>query len=117
MVKKYKNVGIKHLNYSKIFIEYLHYFDDVYNKIDYYNPNRKRNILIVFHDMIADIMTDNKFQAMIKELFIKCKKLNISLVYYHTGLFFSFRKIKLIKFYTLLNNENQQQKRTTKYCY
>ena len=54
--------------------------DDVYNNIDDYNPKRKRKILIVFDDMIADIMTDNKFQGIIKNLFIRCRKLNISLV-------------------------------------
>ena len=55
--------------------------DDVYGNIDDYNPNRKRKILIVFDDMIADIMTNKKFQAIIKELFIRCRKLNISLVF------------------------------------
>ena len=49
--------------------------------IDDYNPNRKRKILIVFDDMIADVMTNKKFQAVIKELFIRCRKLNISLVF------------------------------------
>ena len=54
--------------------------NDVHNNIDDYNPNRNRKILIVFDDMIADIMTNKKFQAIIKELFIRCRKLNISLV-------------------------------------
>ena len=49
--------------------------------IDDYNPNRKRKILIVFDDMIADVMTNKKFQAVIKELFIRCRKLNISLLF------------------------------------
>ena len=43
--------------------------------IEDYNPNRQRKILIVFDDMIADIMTNKKFQAIIKELFITCRKL------------------------------------------
>ena len=55
--------------------------DDVYGNIDDYNPNRKRKILIVFDDMIADIMSNKKFQAIIKELFIRCRRLNISLVF------------------------------------
>ena len=54
---------------------------DVYNNIHDYNSNRKRKVLIVFDDMIADIMTNNKFQAIIKELLIRCRKLNISLVF------------------------------------
>ena len=40
--------------------------DDVYNNINNYNPNRKRKILIVFDDMITDIMTNKTFQAIIK---------------------------------------------------
>ena len=55
--------------------------DDVYENIDDYNPTRKRKILIVFDGMIADIMSNKKFQAIIKDLFIRCRKLNISLVF------------------------------------
>ena len=55
--------------------------DDVCNNINDYNPNRKRKILIVFDEMIDDIMTNKKLQAIIKDLFIRCKKLNISLVF------------------------------------
>ena len=55
--------------------------DDVYENIHDYNSSRKRKILIVFDDMIADIMTNKKFQAIIKELFIRCGKLNILLAF------------------------------------
>ena len=52
---------------------------DVYENIHDYNLSRKRKVLIVFDYMIAGIMTNKKFQAIIKELFIRCTKLNISL--------------------------------------
>ena len=52
----------------------------VYENIDHYNPSKKRKILTVFDDMIVDIITNKKFQTIIKELFIRCKKLNISLM-------------------------------------
>ena len=55
--------------------------DDTDENIDDYNPSRKRKILIVFDDMIADIITNKKFQTMIKDLFIRCRKLNIALVF------------------------------------
>ena len=55
--------------------------DDVYENINDYTPSRKIKILIVFDDMIADIMTNKKFQAIIKELIIRCRRLNISLVF------------------------------------
>ena len=68
LVKKLEDVGIKYLNDLKMFIEHSNTMDDVYNNIDDYNLTRKRKILIVFHDMIADIMTNKKFSAIIKEL-------------------------------------------------
>ena len=55
------------------------------------NP-QKRKILIVFDDMNADIMTNKKFQAIIKELFIRCRKLNISVVFI-TQSYFSLPKV------------------------
>ena len=70
LIKKLENVGIKHLNDSKAFIECSNTMDDVYENIDDYNPSRERKILIVFDDMIAGIVTNKKFQAIIKELFV-----------------------------------------------
>ena len=81
LIKNRKNAGIKHVNDGNAFIEYSNTMDDVYKNIDDYNPNRRRKILTVLDDMIADIMTNKKFQAIIKELFIRCKKINISLVF------------------------------------
>ena len=79
LVKKRQNAGINNLNDPNAFFEYSNTMDDVYNIIDYYNAKRKRKVLIVVDDMIADIMTNKKFQAIIKKLFIRCRKLNISL--------------------------------------
>ena len=84
-------------------------------RIDDYNPSRKRKIVIVFYDMMAGIMSNKTFQAIIKELFIRCRKLNISLIFYHTVLFLCSKRC-MIKFNTLFNYENQQSKKITKYC-
>ena len=65
--------------------------DDVYENITEYNPNRKRKILIVFDDTIADIMANKKSPAIIKELFIRCRKFNTSLVFF-TQFYFSVPK-------------------------
>ena len=54
---------------------------DVYENIDDYNLSRKRKILFAFDEMIEDIMSNKKLQAIIKWLFIRCRKLNISLVF------------------------------------
>ena len=67
-LKNVKNEGIKYYKDPKAFIECSNTMDDVYENIDGYNSNRKRKILIVFDDMIAD-MTNNKFHAKIEELF------------------------------------------------
>ena len=66
LIKNRENAGIKHVNDSYAFIEYSNAMDDVYENIDDYNPSRKRKILIIFDDMIADIMTNKKFQLIIK---------------------------------------------------
>ena len=69
------------MNDSEAFIEHSNIMDYIYNNIDDYNPTSKRRILIVFDDMIADIMANKKFHAIIKILFIRCMKFNISLVF------------------------------------
>ena len=56
----------EHLNNPNAFIECSNTMDDVYENIHDYNPNRRRKILIVFDDMIAHIITNKKFQAIIK---------------------------------------------------
>ena len=66
LIKNCENAGIKHSNDSKAFIECSNTIDEVYENIDDYNPNGKRKILIVFDDMIADFMSNKKFQAIIK---------------------------------------------------
>ena len=81
MIKNRENTGNKHLNHLKAFIECSNTMNDIFENIDDYNPSRKRKILIVFDNMIADIMTNKEFQSSIKELFIRCRKLNISLVF------------------------------------
>ena len=95
LIKRRKDVAIKHLNEPKAFIEYSQCMGDVYSNINDYNPNRKRKILIVFDDMIADIMTNRKFQAILKELFIRCKISNISLVFITQSCFSVSKEVRL----------------------
>ena len=92
LIKKHEDAGIKHFNDLNAFTECPSTMDDVYENIDEYNPNRQRKILIVFDDMIAGIMTNKKFQAIIKELFIRCRKMNASLVFI-TQSYFSVPKM------------------------
>ena len=55
--------------------------DDILENIEGYNKKRKRKILIVFDDIISHVMSDKKAQLVLKELFIRCRKLNISLCF------------------------------------
>ena len=55
--------------------------DNIYENINDYNPISNRKKFIVFDDMIADIMTNKRFQTIIKELFTRCRQLNISIVF------------------------------------
>ena len=77
LIRMRKDAGIKHLNDSKAFNECSNTIDDVYDNINDYNPTTRRKILIVFDDIITDIMTNKNFQPAVKELFIRCRKLNI----------------------------------------
>ena len=63
LIEKHENGGIKHLNDLKAFIEYSQCMNHVYDNIDYCNLNRKRKILVVFDDMIVDIMTKKKISS------------------------------------------------------
>ena len=81
LIKKREDAGIKHLNNPNAFVECSDLMDDVYENINDYNPIRKRKKIIFFDDMIADILSNKIFQVIIKELFIRCIKLNISFIF------------------------------------
>ena len=112
LIKNRENAGIKHVNNSKAFIECSNTKDDVYENINDYNPTRKRKSLIVFDDMIADIMTNKKLQSTIKELFIRCRKLNISLVFITQSYFSVPKDVRLNSthyFIMKINNRKELQ--------
>ena len=62
-------------------MEYSNYVYDIYRNIEELNPNKKRKTLTVFHDMIADMLTNKKLNPIVTELVIRGRKLNISLVF------------------------------------
>ena len=81
LINKREQVGIKNLNDPHAFIEYSNDMNDVLEDINSYNKNRDKKVLIIFDDMTADIMRSEKFRVIVKELFIRCRKLNISIVF------------------------------------
>ena len=66
LIKKREDVGKNHFNDANAFNECSSKMDDIYQNIDDYNPSRKRKILIMFDDMIAETMSNKKIQAIIK---------------------------------------------------
>ena len=86
--------------------------DVVYKNINDCNPNRRRKILIVFDDMIAEIMTNRKFQPILKELFIRCRKIYISLVFITQSYFSAPKDVRLNSthyFIVKINNKRELQ--------
>ena len=83
--------------------------DDVHDNINDCNLNRRRKILIFFDGMIVDIMTNRRFQAIIKELFIRCRKLNISLVFITQSYFCVSKDVRLSSTHYMTMNINNRK--------
>ena len=81
LIQKRENIGLKHFNDAKAFIEYSIDMCNVYKNINNYNPDEENKILIVFDDMIADMINNKKLKSIVTEVFIRGRKLNISLVF------------------------------------
>ena len=83
--------------------------DDVYEDINDSNPSRKRKVLIVFDDMIVNIMANKKNQSILKELFIRCRKLNISLVFITQSYFSAPKHVRLNATHYLIMRFNNRK--------
>ena len=81
IINKKESTGLKYLNDFKAFIEYSHDMDDIYRTIEEYNPNKSHITFIVFHGIIADMLSNKKLNLMVTELFIGRRKLKIYLVF------------------------------------
>ena len=81
LIDKREKAGLKNLNDKNAFIEHSNTTDDILENIENYDKKRKSKIFIVFGDVISHVMSDKKAEQVLKELFIKCKKLNISLCF------------------------------------
>ena len=69
-----EKVGLQCFNDPKAFIEHSNDMCDVYRNIDEYNIDKERKILIVFDDMIADMIHNKKLNSIVTELFIRGRK-------------------------------------------
>ena len=81
LINKREKVGLDHFNDLKAFIEYSNDMQDVYKNIEDYNLGKKHKVLIIFNDMISDMINNKKLNQIVTELFIGGRKLNISIVF------------------------------------
>ena len=81
LLNKRESVGMNYFNDPKALIEYSNDMRDAYKNINYYNPDKENKILIVFDNMDADMINHEKLDSIVTELFIRGRKLNISLVF------------------------------------
>ena len=81
LINKREKVGLDHFKDTKAFMEYSNDMQDVYKNIEDYNLAKKGKILIVFDDMIAHMINNKKLNPVVTELFIRGRKLNISIVF------------------------------------
>ena len=107
-----KKGGVNFNNDLTAFIEHSNSMDDILSGIEDYNKKRKRKVLIIFDDMISHVMSDKKAQQILKDLFIRCRKLNISLCFLTQSYFSGPKDVRLnCTHYILfkLNNKRELQ--------
>ena len=75
LINIYEKVGLDHFNDPKAFIEYSNDMQDVYKNIEEYNLGKKRKVLLVFDDMIAEMINNKKLNPIVTELFIRGRNL------------------------------------------
>ena len=78
LINKCQNVGSDQFNHPKAFIEYANHMQDIYKNIKECNPGKKCKALIVFDDVIAEVINKKKRNPKVTGLFIRGRKLNIS---------------------------------------
>ena len=88
-------VGTKKFKYPKTFFDYTQTIDNVYKNLEDYNPTKKRKVLILFDDMIANIKANQKLSPIVTELSSRGRKLSFSLVFVSQSYFKVPKTIRL----------------------
>ena len=96
LINKRERVGLNRYDDPKAFIKYSNDIQDVYKNIEEYNLGKKRKVLIVFHDVIADMIDNRKLNPVVTELFIRGRKLIISIFLLHNHILKYQEKLNLI---------------------
>ena len=95
LINKRESIGWNQYDDGKAFIEYSNNMQDDYKNIDQYNADKERKILIVFDNMIADMINNKMLNSLVTELFIKGRELNISLVFITQSYFKVLKDVRL----------------------
>ena len=95
LINKREKVGLNHYSDLKALTEYSNDMQGVYKNIDEYNVDKERKILIVFDDVIADMINNKKLNSIVTDLFIRGRKLNISLVFIKQSYFKAPKDVRL----------------------
>ena len=118
LIDKGESTGLKHFDNSKAFIEYSNDMDDIYKNIEECNPNKKHKKLVVFDDMIADMLNNKKLNPIVTELFIRGRKLNISFVFITQSHFAVPKNVRLNSMhYFIMKIPNKQELQQTAFNY
>ena len=110
LINKREQAGIKNLNDSNAFIEYSDDMSDVLDDINNYDKNRDKKVLIVFDDMIADIEYNKNFKRIIKELFYRARKINVSIVFITQSYFRALKDARLNSTHYIIMKVNNKKK-------
>ena len=81
LINEREKVGIKKLKNPKAFVDCLQTINDIYETLEDYNPTKERRVLIVFDNMITDMESSKTLSPIVTELFLKGRKLNVSLFF------------------------------------
>ena len=92
LINKRESIGVKHFHDPNAFIEYSNDMQDVCKNIDEYNIDKERKIVIVFDDMIANMINNKKFKFDSNRIVHQGQKINISLVFIITQSYFKTPK-------------------------
>ena len=95
LINKREGAGINHFKDLKAFIKYSDDMCNIYRNINHYNPDKENKILIVFDDMIADMIQNKKLNSIVTKLLIRGRKLNIYLVFITQSYFKVLKDVKL----------------------
>ena len=109
LINKREQAGIKNLNDPHAFIEYSDDIDDVLDDINNYNKNRDKKVLVVFDDVIADLECNKKFKRIIKELFYRARKINVSIVFITQSYFRALKDARLNSTHILMKVNNKKE--------